>query len=213
MPKSCYSTGNKTAAVSETSLEVWIEELEDTDYLPLPIDANVFQSYRFADLDISQVTVENYKEILKTSLAEQVSTFIPPSGSFETPDLRRYLELVCSYETSTADLVLGLSLADQIRITFSDMKISTICDRYPEIELAEKRRYRCVAEYLIRQGELTKLRDSEGKLIKKMGNMQKAVVLYKPLPKLLESLKKSNLTHLIKKDPLKPPETSDALIN
>jgi len=37
--------------------------------------------------------------------------------------------------------------------------------------------------------------------------------LYKPLPKLLESLKKSNLTHLIKKDPLKPPETSDALIN
>jgi len=213
MPKSCYSTGNKTTAVSETSLEVWIEELEDTDYLPLPIDANVFQSYRFADLDISQVTVENYKEILKTSLAEQVSIFIPPSGSFETSDLRRYLELVCSYETSTADLVLGLSLADQIRITFSDMKISTICDRYPEIELAEKRRYRCVAEYLIRQGELTKLRDSEGKLIKKMGNKQKAVVLYKPLPKILESLKKSSLTHLIKKDPLKPLETSDALIN
>ena len=213
MLKSCYSTGNKTEVVSETSLEVWIEELEDTDYLPLPIDANVFQSYRFAELDISQVTVENYEEILKTSLAEQVSIFIPPSGSFETPDLRRYLELVCSYETSTADLVLGLSLADQIRITFSDMKISTICDRYPEIGLAEKRRYRCVAEYLIRQGELTKLRDSEGKLIKKMGNMQKAVVLYKPLPKLLDSLKKSSLTHLIKKEPLKPLEASNNLVN
>ena len=213
MPKSCYSTGNKTEVVSETSLEVWIEELEDTDYLPLPIDANVFQSYRFAELDISQVTVENYEEILKTSLAEHVSIFIPPSGSFETPDLRRYLELVCSYETSTADLVLGLSLADQIRITFSDMKISTICDRYPEIGLAEKRRYRCVAEYLIRQGELNKLRDSEGKLIKKMGNMQKAVVLYKPLPKLLDSLKKSSLTHLIKKEPLKPLEASNNLVN
>jgi hypothetical protein len=79
------------------------------------------------------------------------------------------------------------------------MKTSTICDRYPEINLAEKRRYRCVAEYLIRQGELTKLRDENGKLIKKIGNMQKAVVLYKPLPKLLETLKKSGLGHLIKK--------------
>jgi hypothetical protein len=94
--------------------------------------------------------------------------------------------------------MLGLSLADQIRLTFSDMRTSTICDRYPEINLAEKRRYRCVAEYLIRQGELTKLRDENGKLIKKIGNMQKAVVLYQPLPKLLETLKKSGLGHLIK---------------
>ena len=78
------------------------------------------------------------------------------------------------------------------------MKISTICDRYPDINLAEKRRYRCVAEYLIRQGELTKLRDAEGKLIKKIGNMQKAVVLYKPLPKLLETLKRSGLSNFIK---------------
>ena len=81
------------------------------------------------------------------------------------------------------------------------MKTSTICDRYPDINLAEKRRYRCVAEYLIRQGELAKLRDENGKLIKKIGNMQKAVVLYKPLPKLLETLKKSGLGHLIKSVP------------
>ena len=94
--------------------------------------------------------------------------------------------------------MLGLSLADQIRLTFSDMKTSTICDRYPEINLAEKRRYRCVAEYLIRQGELTKLRDENGKLIKKIGNMQKAVVLYRPLPKLIETLRKSGLGNLIK---------------
>jgi hypothetical protein len=112
----------------------------------------------------------------------------------------RYNKLVSSYETSTKDLILGLSLADQIRLTFSDMKTSTICDRYPEINLAEKRRYRCVAEYLIRQGELTKLRDKNGKLIKKIGNMQKAVVLYRPLPKLLETLKKSGLHDLIKID-------------
>jgi hypothetical protein len=135
------------------------------------------------------------------SLVEQIEMFIPPSGSFKSPDLRRYLELIRGYETSTTDLMLGLSLADQIRLTFSDMRTSTICDRYPEINLAEKRRYRCVAEYLIRQGELTKLRDENGKLIKKIGNMQKAVVLYKPLEKLLETLKKSGLGHLVKSVP------------
>ena len=152
------------------------------------------------NLDIDSVTIENYEQLLVVSLAQQVEMFIPPSGSFETLDLRRYLQLVCNYETSTVDLMMGLSLADQIRLTFSDMKISTICDRYPEISLAEKRRYRCVAEYLIRQGELTKLRDEGGKLIKKIGNMQKAVVLYKPLPKLLETLKRSGLSNLIKQN-------------
>ena len=178
--------------------EDWIEALNHTDYEPIDDVDNVYQSYRFCDLDINTVTVKNYEELLVPSLIEQVEMFIPPSGSFENADLRRYLELICSYETSTTDLMLGLSLADQIRLTFSDMRTSTICDRYPEINLAEKRRYRCVAEYLIRQGELTKLRDENGKLIKKIGNMQKAVVLYQPLPKLLETLKRSGLGHLIK---------------
>jgi hypothetical protein len=178
--------------------EDWIEALNQTEYEPIENSDNVYQSYRFAELDINSVTVENYRDALVPSLIEQIEIFIPPSGSFETADLRRYLELVCSYETSTTDLMLGLSLADQIRLTFSDMRTSTICDRYPEINLAEKRRYRCVAEYLIRQGELTKLRDENGKLIKKIGNMQKAVVLYQPLPKLLETLKKSGLGHLVK---------------
>ena len=178
--------------------EDWIEALNQTEYEPIENSDNVYQSYRFAELDINSVTVENYRDALVPSLIEQTEIFIPPSGSFETADLRRYLELVCSYETSTTDLMLGLSLADQIRLTFSDMRTSTICDRYPEINLAEKRRYRCVAEYLIRQGELTKLRDENGKLIKKIGNMQKAVVLYQPLPKLLETLKKSGLGHLVK---------------
>ena len=189
--------------------EDWIEALNQTDYEPIETDENVYQSYRFVDLDINSVTVENYRELLVDSLIEQVEIFIPPSGSFENADLRRYLELICSYETSTTDLMLGLSLADQIRLTFSDMRTSTICDRYPEINLAEKRRYRCVAEYLIRQGELTKLRDENGKLIKKIGNMQKAVVLYQPLPKLLETLKKSGLGHLIKSVLKKKPETEE----
>jgi hypothetical protein len=189
--------------------EDWIEALNQTDYEPIETDENVYQSYRFVDLDINSVTIENYRELLVDSLIEQVEIFIPPSGSFGNPDLHRYLELVCSYETSTTDLMLGLSLADQIRLTFSDMRTSTICDRYPEINLAEKRRYRCVAEYLIRQGELTKLRDENGKLIKKIGNMQKAVVLYQPLPKLLETLKKSGLGHLIKSVLKKKPEIEE----
>lgn len=190
--------------------EDWLDVLEQTDYAPDFTSGHTYQSYRFANLVIEEVTTENYEEKLVGSLAEQVSMFIPPSGSFETTDLQRYLELVCSYETSTTDLILGLSLADQIRLTFSDMRISTICDRYPEIGLAEKRRYRCVAEYLIRQGELTKLRDENGKLIKKIGNMQKAVVLYQPLPKLLETLRKSGLGHLIKnKKETQPPQAEN----
>ena len=181
-------------------LEDWVDILDTTNYAPHKDPDNLYQSYRFVDLDINSVTTKNYRKKLCKSLIEQVEIFIPPSGSFNNQVLRRYLELVSSYETSTKDLILGLSLADQIRLTFSDMKTSTICDRYPEINLAEKRRYRCVAEYLIRQGELTKLRDKNGKLIKKIGNMQKAVVLYRPLPKLLETLKKSGLSDLIKID-------------
>ena len=180
--------------------EDWLDILDTTNYAPLKDPDNTYQSYRFKNLDIDSVTTRNFRKRLCPSLIEQVEIFIPPSGSFSNADLRRYLELISGYETSTTDLVLGLSLADQIRITFSDMKTSTICDRYPEINLAEKRRYRCVAEYLIRQGELTKLRDENGKLIKKIGNMQKAVVLYRPLPKLLETLKKSGLSDLIKID-------------
>ena len=181
--------------------EDWLQVLENTEYEPIENENNTYQSYRFVDLDIDSVTTENYTKKLMPSLVEQIEMFIPPSGSFRSPDLRRYLELIRGYETSTTDLMLGLSLADQIRLTFSDMRTSTICDRYPEINLAEKRRYRCVAEYLIRQGELTKLRDENGKLIKKIGNMQKAVVLYKPLEKLLETLKKSGLGHLVKSVP------------
>ena len=187
------------------AVEDWLDVLAKTEYEPEVVPANTYQSYRFTDLDINKVTTENYQDLLVGSLVKQVQVFIPPTGSFETEDLSRYLGLVCNYETSTMDLMLGLSLAYQIRITFSDMKTSTICGRYPEIGLAEKRRYRCVAEYLIRQEELTKLRDENGKLIKKIGNMQKAVVLYKPLPKLLETLKRSGLGHLIKAQPTSEP--------
>jgi hypothetical protein len=188
-------------------LDAWIEQdLEEGDQeeveagIVLPPTPKQYLSYRFTNLNIDEVTVENYEEILIKSLAEQVSMFIPPSGSFRTPDLRRYLELLKGYETSTNDLILGLSLADQIRITFSDMKPATICERFPDIDLATKRRYRCVAEYLIRQGELAKVKDSNGKLIKKVGNMQKMVVIYQPLLKIRQTLQRSGLSEFIKND-------------
>ena len=119
---------------------------------------------------------------------------------FLKPYWLRYLELIQSYETSTNDMVLGLSLADQIRIAFSDMKAATICDRFPDIDLNSKRRYRCVAEYLLRQEELVKVRDSNGKLVKKIGNAGKPVVLYRGLEKLHNTLKNSDLLKFTKHD-------------
>jgi hypothetical protein len=183
----------------------WVEKILEEDdidesiVIPAP-KSKQYLSYRFTNLNIEEVTVENYEEKLIKSLAAQVSMFIPPSGSFKTPDLQRYLELLRTYETSTNDLILGLSLADQIRITFSDMQPATICERFPDIDLATKRRYRCVAEYLIRQGELAKVKDENGKLIKKVGNMQKMVVIYQPLPKIRQTLQRSGLSEFLKDD-------------
>ena len=173
---------------------------EDKDNIAQLEPVRKYKSYRFKHLNIEDVTIENYEEKLVASLATQVEMFIPPSGSFENADLRRYLELIQSYETSTNDMVLGLSLADQIRIAFSDMKAATICDRFPDIDLNSKRRYRCVAEYLLRQEELIKVRDSSGKLVKKIGNAGKPVVLYRGLPKLHNTLKNSDLLKFIRHD-------------
>lgn len=173
---------------------------EDKDNIAQLEPVRRYKSYRFRELDIESITIDNYSEKLVSSLATQVEMFIPPSGSFENPDLRRYLELIQSYETSTNDMVLGLSLADQIRIAFSDMKAATICDRFPDIDLNSKRRYRCVAEYLLRQEELVKVRDSSGKLVKKIGNAGKPVVLYRGLPKLHNTLKNSDLLKFIRHD-------------
>lgn len=184
----------------ETAFLTEVEKETPQEQLNKPGSSNKYLSYRFNALDIGSVTFDNYKEKLVNSLSEQVSMFLPPSGSFETLDLHRYLELVRSYETSTNDLILGLSLADQIRICFSDMKPATICERFPDIDLATKRRYRCVAEYLIRQEELTKVKDDQGKLVKKTGNLGKLVVIYQPLPKIRQTLQRSGFTQFIKDD-------------
>ena len=148
-------------------------------------------SYRFQKICIDSVTIHNYQEILPTSLALQVEDFLPPSGSFDNVCLRRYLLNIKNYEEEDANS--NMTLANRLRIAFKNMQSDTICGKFPQAELPLKRRLRCVAEYLIRSGEFDKVRDEKGKLIKKRGNLGKLVVLYKPLPKLLESLAKQNL--------------------
>jgi hypothetical protein len=148
-------------------------------------------STRFHGLDISLVTVKNFAEQLPESLALQVFDFLPPKGSFDDKVLRRYLENLRDYEKEDANS--NMTLANRLRFAFKDMNADTICGKFPLAELPLKRRLRCVAEYLIRSGEFDKLRDSNNKLVKKRGNLGKLVVIYQPLPKLLESLTKQKL--------------------
>ena len=148
-------------------------------------------STRFDGLDISLVTVKNFAEQLPESLALQVINFLPPSGSFDDKTLRRYLENLQEYEREDANS--NMTLANRLRLAFKDMNADTICGKFPQAELPLKRRLRCVAEYLIRSGEFDKLRDGNNKLVKKRGNLGKLVVIYQPLPKLLESLAKQKL--------------------
>ncbi|NBU70501.1 MAG: hypothetical protein EBS53_03480 [Bacteroidetes bacterium] len=146
---------------------------------------------RFDNVDIDLVTIENHLQLLPRSLCDQVEEFLPPFGSFDSGCLRRYLENVRVYEEE--DPNSNMTLANRLRLAFKDLKPDTICGKFPLAELPLKRRLRCVAEYLIRSGEFEKLRDDKGKLVKKRGNLGKLVVIYKPLPKLVESLVRQGL--------------------
>ena len=148
-------------------------------------------AHRFTNIDITEVTIKNYKQTLSESLQLQVEMFIPPEGSFDDGCLKRYLENVKTFEEEDANS--NMTLANRLRIAFKDMKADTICGKFPQAEFPLKRRLRCVAEYLIRSGEFNKVRDENGKLIKKRGILGKMVVLYQPMPKLLESLTRQGL--------------------
>jgi hypothetical protein len=148
-------------------------------------------AHRFRDVDLSAVTVENCEESLPESLFRQLEMFLPPEGSFDDGCLRRYLENLKNYEEEDANS--NMTLANRLRLAFRDMRPDTICGKFPQAELPLKRRLRCVAEYLIRSGELDKVRDVEGKLIKKRGVLGKMVVLYQPTDKLIESLARQGL--------------------
>lgn len=153
-------------------------------------------AHRFKNICIDTVTITNIKETLSESLQLQVAMFLPPSGSFNTKALREYLNLIKRYEEE--DENSHLTLANRLRLAFQDSKPDTICGKFPQAELPLKRRLRCVAEYLIRSGELNKLKDENGKLVKKRGLLGKMVVLYKPTDKLIESLVRQGL---IKNEP------------
>lgn len=146
---------------------------------------------RFTDLEIGVVTLKNYKETLPESLAVQVEMFLPPSGSFDDPTLRRYLENLKNYEEE--DPSFAMTLANRLRMAFQDMTPDTICGKFPNADLPLKRRLRCVAEYLIRAGEFDKMRDDNGKLLKKRGVLGKLVVIYQPLPKMRDTLVRQGL--------------------
>jgi len=148
-------------------------------------------AHRFRGVDLSAVTVENCEESLPESLFRQLEMFLPPEGSFDDGCLRRYLENLKNYEEEDANS--NMTLANRLRLAFRDMRPDTICGKFPQAELPLKRRLRCVAEYLIRSGELDKVRDAEGKLTKKRGVLGKMVVLYQPTDKLIESLARQGL--------------------
>jgi len=148
-------------------------------------------SHRFANVEIKKITVANHVEVLPESLVNQVAIFLPPEGSFDDKCLRRYLEILKNYEEE--DENSNMTLANRLRMAFRDMVPDTICGKFPLAELPLKRRLRCVAEYLIRSGEFDKLRDERGKLVKKRGILGKLVVIYKPLPKLIDALSRQGL--------------------
>ena len=159
-----------------------------TTYLNL---AKSDMPHRFNNIDIDMLTLKNYREKLPESLANQVELFVPPSGSFDDAILRRYIEMIKEFELE--DPNSNMTLANRLRLAFVDMKPDTICSRFPNADLPLKRRLRCVAEYLIRAGEFDKMRDDNGKLIKKRGVLGKMVVIYQPLPKMLSILQKQRL--------------------
>ena len=146
---------------------------------------------RFDGWSIQDVTIKNFSEVLPTSLALQVEIFIPPSGSFDDRILQRYLENLKNYEEE--DPTFSMTLANRLRVAFQDMTPDTICGKFPNADLPLKRRLRCVAEYLIRAGEFDKLRDENGKLVKKRGVLGKLVVIYQPLAKMRETLVRQGL--------------------
>jgi hypothetical protein len=147
--------------------------------------------HRFDNINIDILTIENYVDHLPESLVLQVAPFIPPSGSFDDAVLRRYVQMLKQFELE--DPNSNMTLANRLRLAFKDMQPDTICSRFPNADLPLKRRLRCVAEYLIRSREFDKMRDENGKLIKKRGVLGKMVVIYQPLPKMLTVLQKQKL--------------------
>ena len=139
--------------------------------------------HRFDGINIDELTFENYQEKLPSSLAKQVTKFLPPEGSFDENIMRRYIQSIRDFELE--DPNSSMTLANRLRLAFQDMQPETICTRFPNADLPLKRRLRCVAEYLIRSGEFDKVKDENRKLIKRLSILCKMFVIYQRLPKML----------------------------
>ena len=84
---------------------------------------------QFHGVDIESITIDNFAELLPLPLTRQISIFLPPEGSFETPDLQRYLKILKAHEEE--DSTAHMSLANRLRLAFRDMEPDTICGRFP----------------------------------------------------------------------------------
>ena len=73
-------------------------------------------AHRFKDINISEITLSNYKDLLPESLTKQVEIFLPPNGSFDKRCLQRYLENVKNYEEEDANS--NMTLANRLRLAF-----------------------------------------------------------------------------------------------
>lgn len=147
--------------------------------------------HRFQHIIVEELTLDNYQEILPSGLAEQVTSFLPPAGSFDLKTMRRYVQNIKDFELE--DMYSSLTLANRLRLAFRDMKADTICNKFPSADLVLKRRLRCVAEYLIRCEEFVKVKDKNGNLVKKRGALGKLVVIYQPLNKMYTVLQRQGL--------------------
>ena len=85
--------------------------------------------------------------------------------------MRRYIQSIRDFELE--DPNSSMDTSKSFALAFQDMQPETICTRFPNADLPLKRRLRCVAEYLIRSGEFDKVKDKNGKLIKKRGIFRK----------------------------------------
>ena len=54
--------------------------------------------HRFDEIQIEELTLENYKEKLPKSLSLQVETFLPPIGSFDEKIMKRYVQTIKDFE-------------------------------------------------------------------------------------------------------------------
>ena len=135
--------------------------------------------------------VENFNYILRTAMLILLGTLalcIFASGNAHIWPLS-----ITIIGATLYGILAGNTAINDLDALREDMDADTICGKFPKAELPLKRRLRCVAEYLIRSGEFNKVRDKDGKLVKKRGILGKMVVLYQPMPKLLESLTRQGL--------------------